>query len=111
MWPFRHMSMESMSVLSTAMNESLLQSYDGILRVFPAFPDDKTGRFTLHAVGGFVVSAEIRKGEVQWVSVKSLLGNPCRLELPWSKAVVQSNQKKRIKTVSGETNRGKGKSR
>ncbi|WP_372936327.1 glycoside hydrolase family 95-like protein, partial [Mariniphaga sediminis] len=102
MWPFRHMSMESMSVLSTAMNESLLQSYDGILRIFPAFPDDKTGRFTLHAVGGFVVSSEIREGEVQWVSVKSLLGNPCRLELPWSKAVVQSNLKKRVKTVRGE---------
>ncbi|WP_172594497.1 glycosyl hydrolase family 95 catalytic domain-containing protein [Mariniphaga sediminis] len=102
MWPFRHMSMESMSVLSTAMNESLLQSYDGILRVFPAFPDDKTGRFTLHAVGGFVVSAEIREGEVQWVSVKSLLGNPCRLELPWSEAFVRSTLKKRVKTVSGE---------
>ena len=101
-WPFRHMSMESMSVLATAMNESLLQSYDGVLRIFPAFPDDKTGRFTLHAVGGFVVSSEIREGEVQWVSVKSLLGNPCRLELPWEKAVAQSNLKKRIKTVSGE---------
>jgi len=41
MWPFRHMSMESMSILATAMNESLLQSYDGILRIFPAFPATK----------------------------------------------------------------------
>jgi hypothetical protein len=42
-WPFRQMSMESMSLLATAMNESLLQSYDGILRIFPAFPDGRTG--------------------------------------------------------------------
>ena len=101
MWPFRHMSMESMSVLSTAMNESLLQSYDGILRIFPAFPSNKAGRFTLHAVGGFVVSSEIKSGVVQWICIKSLLGNPCKLELPWSKAVAQSNLKKSSQIISG----------
>ena len=101
MWPFRHMSMEAMSVLATAMNESLIQSYDGILRIAPAFPENKTGRFTLHAVGGFVVSSEIKSGEVQWISIKSLLGNPCKLELPWNKAVVQSNLKRNPQMISG----------
>ncbi len=102
MWPFRHMSMESMSVLATAMNESLLQSYDGILRVAPAFPEGKTGRFTLHAVGGFVVSSEIKSGEVQWICIKSLLGTPCKLELPWDKAVVKSNLKRNSRMISGD---------
>jgi alpha-L-fucosidase 2 len=102
MWPFRHMSMESMSVLATAMNESLLQSYDGILRVFPAFPDNKHGRFTLHAEGGFVVSAEIKSGEIQWICVKSLLGNPCKLKLPWNRAFSQSNLEKKTQEVHGE---------
>ena len=102
MWPFRHMSMESMSVLASAMNESLLQSYDGTLRIFPAFPANKTGRFTLHAVGGFVVSSEIKSGKIQWISIKSLLGNPCKLELPWNKAVVQSNLKKGSQLISGD---------
>jgi alpha-L-fucosidase 2 len=101
MWPFRHMCMESMSGLPTAMNESLLQSYDGTLRIAPAFPSNKTGRFTLHAVGGFVVSSEIKSGEVQWISVKSLLGNLCKLELPWRKAVIQSNLNKKSLTISG----------
>jgi hypothetical protein len=101
MWPFRHMSMESMSILATAMNESLLQSYDGVLRIAPAFPVNKTGRFTLHAVGGFVVSSEIKSGEVQWVSIKSLLGNPYRLELPWNKAIVQSNLKRNSQRLAG----------
>jgi hypothetical protein len=101
MWPFRHMSMESMSILATAMNESLFQSYDGILRIFPAFPANKTGRFTLHAVGGFVVSSEIKSGEVQWICIKSLFGNPCKLELPWKKGVVQSNLKRNSQIISG----------
>ena len=90
MWPFRHMSMEAMSVFATAINESLLQSYDGIIRVFPAFPSDRSGRFTLHAEGGFIVSSEITNGEVQWISVKSLYGNTLKLELPWETATRKS---------------------
>ena len=101
MWPFRHMSMESMSVLATAMNESLLQSYDGILRIFPAFQADKNGRFTLHAEGGFIVSSEIKSGEIQWICIKSLLGNSCKLQLLWDKAVCQSNLKKKGQVVGG----------
>ncbi len=101
MWPFRHMSMESMSVLATAINESLFQSYDGVLRVFPAFPVRKSGRFTLYAQDGFIVSSEIKSGEVQWICIKSLNGNPCKLQLPWEKATVQSNLKKKNQPVSG----------
>ena len=102
MWPFRHMSMEATSVLTTAMNESLLQSYDGILRIFPAFPANKTGRFTLHARGGFIVSSEIKSGEVQWICIKSLLGNPCKLALPWETGIIQSNLKNSGQKISGD---------
>ena len=94
MWPFRHMSMEATSVLTTAMNESLLQSYNDIVRVFPAFPANKSGRFTLHAQGGFIVSSEIQSGQVQWISIKSLYGNKCNLELPWKSGVAQSSLKR-----------------
>ena len=99
MWPFRHMSMESMSVLATAMNESLLQSYDGVVRVFPA---TQNGRFTLHARGGFIVSAEKVAGEVQWICIQSLNGNTCKLQLPWEKAELHSSLKKKNQLVQGE---------
>jgi len=102
MWPFRHMSMEATSVLTTAMNESLLQSYDGILRICPAFPVNKTGRFTLHARGGFIVSSEIKSGEVQWITVKSLLGNPCKLAMPWKNGTRLSSLKKAGQRISGD---------
>ncbi len=88
------MSMESMAVFATALNESLLQSHDGILRVAPAFSAKKSARFTLHAVGGFEVSAEVNSGEVQWIGIKSLQGNVCQLHSPWAKAKVYANGKK-----------------
>lgn len=99
-WPFRHMSMEAMSLMATAMNESLLQSYDGTLRIFPAFKGAKTARFTLHAQGGFVVSSEIKAGVVQWIAIKSLYGNLCKLELPWNKASVQSSLTRKSRIVT-----------
>jgi hypothetical protein len=102
MWPFRHMSMEAMSVLAAAMNESLLQSYDGVLRIAPAFPADKPGRFMLHAEGGFIVSGEIEAGVPRWIHIKSLAGNVCRIKLPWSKARAYSNLKKAGFAVSGD---------
>jgi hypothetical protein len=110
-WPFRYTSMEPISILATAMNESLLQSYDGVIRVAPACPAGKRARFTLHATGGFIVSSELKRGAVQWICVQSLHGNPCRIALPWAKAVAQSNLNGRsvmtdriaeIKTKAGE---------
>jgi len=84
--PFRHMGMEAMSVLACAMNESLLQSHDGVIRVAPAIPRDHRARFTLHATGGFVVSSEIEQGAPQWIHVAAPFANTCRIENPWPEA-------------------------
>lgn len=100
MWPFRHMSMESMSVFATAMNESLLQSHDGVIRVIPAF--NKSCRFMLHAVGGFVVSAQAKQGKVEWICIKSSLGNDCTVQSPWSKPVLFIKGKKVKYTSDGK---------
>lgn len=91
-----------MSVLATAMNESLLQSQEGILRVFPAFPNNRHGRFTLHAQGGFVVSAEMESGKVLWINIKSLSGNKLKLQLPWEVADIQRDHGGSIRQVGGE---------
>lgn len=91
MWPFRHMGMESMSVLTCALNESLLQSYDGVLRVAPAAPAQGRARFTLHAVGGFIVSAQVDEGTPQWIVVESTRGGECLLVNPWQEAHLYCN--------------------
>jgi alpha-L-fucosidase 2 len=101
MWPFRHMSMEAMSVLATAMNEALLQSQDGIIRIVPAVTAQQSARFTLHARGGFIVSAEKKKDELAFVAIKSVLGNTCRIAMPWPVADLYVDAKK-VKSVTAD---------
>jgi hypothetical protein len=83
-WPFRHMGLESLAVIAATINESLLQSYDGVIRVVPAVRKDQCARFTLHAAGGFVVSAQIDNGSIGFVSIKSLRGGYCIVQDPWT---------------------------
>ncbi len=64
--------------------ENLLQSYTGVLRVFPAVPPEFDGGFeNLGAQGGFVVAAERANGRVRSVTVQSLAGQTCVLANPW----------------------------
>ena len=78
------------------LNEMLLQSYGGIVRVFPALKDEKTAFLgesnrtaldniafhSLRAEGGFLVSAERRNGDTRYVIIKSLAGNDLTLRDP-----------------------------
>ena len=102
MWPFRHMGMEAMSVLAATMNEVLLQSHAGIIRVAPAAMPEQTARFTLHAQDGFVVSAEITAGQPAWIVVTSKLGKPCRVANPWPRAVVYEDGRELIESAERE---------
>ena len=87
-WAFRHMGMESMSVLACAMNEALLHSHGGIIRIAPAVTAHQNARFTLHATGGFVVSAEIENGRARWAHIESRHGGTCLLANPWDEATI-----------------------
>lgn len=93
-YPFRHMGMEAMSVLAGALNESLLQSHEKIIRVAPAVAKDQSARFTLHAEGGFVVSAEIEAGRPRWIGLTSRRGGSCRVANPWPAAVLYAGGRK-----------------
>ncbi|MGN6495486.1 MAG: glycosyl hydrolase family 95 catalytic domain-containing protein [Agriterribacter sp.] len=101
MWPFRHMSMESMSVMTAAMNEALVQSCNGVIVVGAATHNGQHARCSLHAEGGFMVSAEIKGGSVLWVFIKSIWGTQCTIKNPWAKAAAWKGKKK---TTMSETN-------
>ncbi len=62
----------------TTMNEMLLQSWNGVVRIFPAVPDSwKEASFDkLRAKGAFLVSAVRKGGKTQFVKIKSLAGEP-----------------------------------
>ncbi len=85
-WPVaqsNHMSIEGGPMLQLAINEMLLQSYSGTIRVFPAVPPAWEGQFRLHAVGRFVVSAARMGGETTYVVLESMGGEACRMANPW----------------------------
>ena len=77
-------------VESLLVNEMLLTSWDGVLRIFPCWPLEKWARFRdLRAKGAFLVSASCRNGKIEHLSVKSERGNPVRMEAPWPETVVR----------------------
>ncbi|WP_424530142.1 glycosyl hydrolase family 95 catalytic domain-containing protein [Sphaerisporangium viridialbum] len=76
---------EYLGVHLSALNESLMQSYNDKIRVFPAVPADSSfvGKFTLLAKDGFLVSSEREAGEVKYVGLKSLYGKQATVVNPW----------------------------
>lgn len=64
-----------------AVHEMVMQSWGDKIRIFPAVPAAWSD-ITFHdflAEGAFLVSAERRAGVTQWVRLKSLAGEPCRV--------------------------------
>jgi hypothetical protein len=63
----------------------LLQSWDGVIRPFPAIPSRwKNATFdNLTAEGAFLVSGEWKNGKSAKLSIRSVKGNPCTLTNPW----------------------------
>ncbi len=67
-----------------AINEMLLQSYNGVIRLFPDWPGNLNARFgTLRAVGAFLVSAQLKDGIVRGVQIISRKGRNCTIVNPW----------------------------
>lgn len=70
--------------LPAVINECLMQSYDGIVRLFPNWDMTADASFsTLRARGAFLVSASVSGGNVTPVTVLSEKGNPFRMYNPW----------------------------
>jgi alpha-L-fucosidase 2 len=62
----------------------MLQSHDGVIRLFPDWPVDQDTRFgTLRTVGAFLVSVKIKNGVVGEVSILSEKGRECTIVNPW----------------------------
>jgi alpha-L-fucosidase 2 len=84
---YRPFTLEGNFAAAAGLQEMLLQSYSGTIRLFPAIPADwKDISFkTLRAEGAFLVSAERRDGLTESVTIISEKGGVCRLENPFEK--------------------------
>lgn len=81
---YRPFTLEGNFAFAAGIQEMLLQSHTGIIRVFPAIPADwqDVSFHSLRARGGFLVSAMKTKGEVFRIAIKSEQGGTARLALP-----------------------------
>ncbi|MGO4494952.1 glycoside hydrolase N-terminal domain-containing protein [Paenibacillus sp. 2RAB27] len=103
--------MEASGEMVAAVNEMLLQSYQGVIEVFPALPsgepepDRSIGLYDhavetnvkqyekwrdcsfqrLLAVGAFEVSAEMKDGRTTWVTIRSRAGNKVVMRNPFAR--------------------------
>ena len=76
---------------ASSLQEMLLQSWGGTIRVFPAIPKawNDVSFYDLRAEGAFLVSAVRSGGKTVWIRIESLAGEPCHIRIPdWKDAVV-----------------------
>jgi|GEM_PF-1386332 len=93
--------------LVMAINEMLLQSLDGYIRLFRGIPAEwQVGFHSLRAAGAFLVSAKMKSRVVAPIQITSLKGNPCRVEIPagWTLEHVRvtSNDKRVPASISSD---------
>jgi len=87
-----------------AVNSMLMQSHEGIIRLFPVWPRSRDARFTtLRAKYAFLVSAELRGGQVRGVRITSEKGRECTVLNPWpGRRVRLARDDKAAETLRGE---------
>ncbi len=113
---YRPFTLEGNFAAAAGLQEMLLQSYSGTIRLFPAIPASwKDVSFkTLRAEGAFLVSARRKGGLVQSVEINSEKGGLFRLENPFDKsgfdikgvsrdAIGRDGNDLLIKTTAGQT--------
>jgi hypothetical protein len=73
--------------LPVVINECLLQSYNGRIRLFPNWDKNTDAAFsTLRAVGAFLVSCKLSGGQIRELTILSEKGKPCTVVNPWGES-------------------------
>jgi alpha-L-fucosidase 2 len=81
---------ETLSAVPMTVNEMLLQSYEGVIRIFPNWNHTKNAGFSkLRAYGAFVISSRLHNGRIEFVTLLSEKGRTCVMENPWPGRSVQ----------------------
>lgn len=92
---------EHLTTIPATINEMLMQSHEGIIRLFPCWDKKSDAAFeNLRADGAFLVSSEIKSGKVASLKIKSLAGRKCRVEVPGNvKISVRQDNGKKIRFI------------
>ena len=81
----------------------LMQSYEGIIRLFPTWPLQKNAKFHhLRAYGAFLVSSELKEEQVEYVKILSEKGRDLKIVNPWNSSDVVVERKGKTEIFSGD---------
>jgi alpha-L-fucosidase 2 len=109
---YRPFTLEGNFAFASGIQEMLLQSHEGVIRIFPAVPDGwQEARFErLRAVGAFLVSATMEGGRVGQVEIHSEKGGEASIRNPFGARDFASGKEYhsdgdilKIRMVPGET--------
>lgn len=103
---FRHHGggIEHLTMVPSTINEMLMQSHEGIIRVFPCWKKDDDASFeNLRADGAFLVSAQLKGGKVVSLKLKSLKGRRCTVQCEGVEAVKKADGTKIPFEKAGDT--------
>ena len=79
--------------LPVVINECLMQSYNGTIRLFPNWPLEKDAEFqNLRAAGAFLVNATLKDGKVSKIEIFSEAGSTLKMLLPWEKCKLTNSE-------------------
>jgi hypothetical protein len=74
-----------------------------VIHVFPAWPRDWDASFQLAARRGFLVTASMQKGKIDFVEISAGLGGTCRIRNPWPGQIVDLYRNgKKTEQLSGD---------
>lgn len=92
---YRPFTLEGNFAAAAGLQEMLLQSHRGVIRVFPAIPDTwRTVSFSgLRAEGAFLVSAALEAGRLVRLEITSLKGGRARVSYPGAPKPVEVDLK------------------
>lgn len=110
---YRPFTLEGNFAFAAGIQEMLLQSHTGIIRVFPAIPASwqDVSFDGLRAMGAFLVSAEMKKGRIRQIRIVPEQGGTLRLATPDGCKIVsvsgnQGEQQEKEGVLSLETLKG-----
>lgn len=94
-YTYRPFTLEGNFAFASGLQEMLIQSHTGVIRVFPAIPESwKNVSFeNLRAIGAFLVSSSMENGKVVRLSITSEMGGHASVAVPGQQNLIYLNFK------------------
>lgn len=104
---YRPFTLEGNFAFAAGLQEMLLQSHTGFIHIFPAIPDSwqNVSFKKLRAMGGFLISAELKNGRISKVIINAQNNKVCKIKITdkWNWEKTKILKKKKTITLKDNT--------